>query len=115
MLRIGCRTAHIGSAALILGAAYYHQLDALDWWALPVLAGSGIIIVLDDFYRRGRHLLRMAQFWILVCKLLLLGLAIWNRDLLLPALWGSLIIGSIVSHVPGFIRHHELWGATPKS
>lgn len=110
ILRISCRTIHIGSAALILGAAYYQQLNAVDWWALPALAGSGMVIVLDDFVRRGWHLLRIAQFWILVAKLSLLALGIWNRDLLLPALWASLIIGSIVSHVPGYVRHYELWG-----
>lgn len=110
VLRISCRTIHIGSAVLVLGAAYYQQLDSLDWWALPTLIGSGMIIMIDDFLRRGWHLFRLAQFWVLAFKLVILGLGVWHRSLLLPALWTSLVVGSVVSHIPGYLRHYELWG-----
>lgn len=110
MLRIALRTAHIGAAGLILGAAHLGAEDRLGpgVWMTLLLTGFGILA--DDAYKWREHLWRMGQLWMLLAKLALLGAGFAHRPLLLPMLWAVLVLGSVVSHAPGSVRHFELWG-----
>lgn len=110
-LRIALRTAHIGAAGLLLGAAHLGQLSALWPGTWGVLAGTGLGILADDVYRWRAHLPRMLQFWTLLSKLALVGIAASVPGMLEAGLWGALVIGSVVSHASGKLRHKELWGA----
>lgn len=101
-LRITARTAHIGTAALTLGAATFDG-DAATWAGAALV--TGLVIVADDLFKWGLLYLRMLQSWVVIAKLALLLLGIARPALLLPCLWTALVLGSVVSHAPGKLRH----------
>ena len=106
-LRIGVRTIHIGAGAMVLGAVAFRQ--APGGWA-PLLFVSGLGLVADDLYRYRLAWFRFAQAWIVLAKIGVLGWGIAVPEHRLVALWGVLIIGSVISHAPGNWRQYALWG-----
>lgn len=108
LVRITARTVHIGAAAVVLGAAVWGH-DALEWGG--VLMASGLVIVADDVVKHGRSYLRYAQSWAVLAKLVLLAIGLAWPVILVPCLVGALVVGSLISHAPGAIRHFPVWGA----
>ena len=108
VVRISARTVHIGAVAVLLGAAQLGRAGEVGAWVWPALIGSGGAIILDDIYRWRGYLWRMAQLWVLLAKFALLYVAMSVPSLLLPCLWGALLLGSVVSHAPGSVRHYDL-------
>ncbi len=106
-LRIALRTLHIASACIVLGAAFFQQ-EAGSW--ISLLVYSGVAIVANDLFRYGADYLRYVQFWAIVAKMAVVLLAVAMPALLLPAMFTALVIGSIISHAPGALRHYPLWG-----
>jgi hypothetical protein len=106
-IRIALRTVHIGGAAMLLGAISFGG-DPGRWpWALLL---SGLLIMADDLFKYGLAWLRWMNFWVLAFKVAFLAAGIFRPDLLKWALWTALILGSLISHAPGSIRHRALWG-----
>ena len=67
-------------------------------------------LVADDLYRYRLAWFRFAQAWIVLAKIAVLGWGIAVPEHRLVALWGVLIIGSVISHAPGNWRQYALWG-----
>lgn len=114
-MRIALRTAHIGAASMMLGAAHWDSPQAAvhsDFVGL--LLGSGAGILMDDLYRYGARWVRMLQFWAAASKVALLVAGVLMPDLLIPCMWAALIVGSVVSHAPGEVRHFEFWGRSAR-
>ena len=112
VVQIGMRTAHIGAAAMTLGAIAFGGESGV-WHAILIL--SGLVIIADDAYRYGSPYFRYLQSWVIVTKVaLLLVAAVWS-GFLLAAIWLNLVIGSIISHAPAKIRHYCLWGDSEAS
>jgi len=110
-VRIVARTVHIGAAALTLGAATYATeatalVDARQWAAIALLSGGSIVA--DDFFKWGWLYLRMFQSWVVLLKLGLLLVGLACPQALAPCLWTALVLGSVVSHAPGRLRHLRL-------
>jgi len=107
-LRIAARTAHIGAAALTLGAATFvdptSRAQVAEHWAGFALL-TGILIVCDDLFKWGLLYLRMIQAWVVAVKLALILVGLAHPSLLAPCLWAALVLGSVVSHAPGRLRH----------
>jgi hypothetical protein len=111
-LRIALRTGHIAAAALILGAAHFVSPEvARSHDAVALLVGTGGAILVDDAYRYGTKWLRMAQCWGALLKVALFCVGLVRAEWLLPCAWTALVLGSLVSHAPGDVRHYKLWGA----
>ncbi len=102
VVRIGLRTVHIGGACMVLGAAHFAEVPPT---AMTVLILSGLGIALDDLYKWGTVYLGMVQSWVVGTKLTLLLVAASVPEALLPCLWTALVLGSVVSHSPGRLRH----------
>jgi len=106
-LRMALRTLHIAAAAVTLGAAIFGQTPE-PWGGL--LLGSGLAMVLLDVRKLGWDWLRYVQGASVLLKLALVALGLAWSPALLPGLWAALVVGSLVSHAPGSIRHAALWG-----
>ena len=106
-LRILIRTVHIGSAAMLLGAATFDQ--AIDPWAGIVLLSGGAIVI-SDLLKYGSGWFRYAQGWAVLVKLALVVVGLLWPPLLVPGLWACLVVGSVISHAPGTLRHFAFWG-----
>jgi hypothetical protein len=107
VIRISLRTLHIGAAAMTMGAVFFGG-DPGSWPMLLMATGLGILS--DDLYKYGLDWMRWLNFWVLAFKLTLLGVALYRPDFLKVAMWSALILGSLISHAPGKIRHAALWG-----
>ena len=105
-IRIGLRTVHIAAASVVGGGAFYGH-PANGWAGL--LVASGGAIVLDDVYKYGGDYFRYLQSWAVIVKLVLLWIGLVSGSLLF-CLALALVIGSVVSHAPGYVRQHAFWG-----
>lgn len=105
-LRIVLRTVHIAAIGWLLGAAIYQAPSEG-----PVLATmlSGGAMVVEALARYGADWLRFVGSWVVLCKLALLVFALWSGMPLWPLLL-ALVLGSVISHAPGRVRQHALWG-----
>ncbi len=105
-LRIALRTAHIAAIGWLLGAAIYQGPSEG-----PVLATmlSGGAMVVEALVRHGSDWLRFVGSWVVLAKLGLLIFALWSGMPLWPLLL-ALVLGSVISHAPGRLRQHALWG-----
>ena len=108
VFRITARTAHIGSASLVLGAAVFGGVVP---YAAPILLFSGCAIVMHDVHKHGWDNFRYVHGAAVLVKLGLVTLGVARPSLLVPSLWAALIVGSVISHAPGAIRQYPLWGA----
>jgi hypothetical protein len=70
---------------------------------------SGGAMVAEALVRYGTDWLRFVGSWVVLFKLALLVLALWSGMALWPLLL-ALLLGSVISHAPGRIRQHALWG-----
>ena len=113
--RIGMRTVHIGAIAIIFGSAT-HQITrgSLLAWAWSIAAISGLAIMSDDLFRYGFQYLRRWMFWATASKLALLSSIALAPQFSLYLLAFALVIGSVVSHMPGRLRYRALWGEDPQ-
>jgi hypothetical protein len=110
-VRIAFRTLHIAAAAMVLGAAHFDSPQAaVHGDFVSLLIGSGAAILFDDAYRYGWRWVRMAQFWAAMSKVALLAIGLLQPELLILCAWAALVVGSIVSHASGEVRHFLLWG-----
>jgi hypothetical protein len=107
-IRILFRTVHIGSVVTFMGAVLCGQTPT---GSLHLLLFSGAYLVAEQFYRYGPAYLRFASFWTVVTKVAILMLGLLVPQALVSTLWASLILGSLISHAPGRVRHFSLWGA----
>lgn len=100
------RTAHLGGVVGVLGAALY---DApVGGWA-ELLVGSGMVLVADEFWRFGLAWLRYLQAWVLLAKIGLFAVFA-AADAPLAGLWVAFLLGSVISHAPGPLRHFAILG-----
>ncbi len=91
---------------MVLGAAAWGH-DGTAW--VGTMVGSGLIIVADDLYKYGMAWLRYLQAWAVIAKLALLMVGLLAHDWLVHSLLAALVVGSLISHAPGRIRHFSLW------
>lgn len=106
-LHVVVRTAHIAAAGITLGGVTLGA-DPGAW--APAAGLTGAALVADDLYRYGEHWFRYTQSWVILLKLALLWGAAARPEHLGPALWAALVLGGLISHAPGFVRQHALWG-----
>ena len=100
------RTAHLSGVIGVFVAALGGEASAL--WA-GVLLLSGLLLVLDDFWRFGVAWLRYLQCWVVVSKLVFFALFCWAGSPL-TGLCVAFLLGSLISHAPGELRHLALQG-----
>lgn len=104
-LRITARTIHIGAAAMVLGAVAFNG-EAGAWTAILVL--TGVFIMGDDTYKYGLDYFRTLQSWAIFLKLAALALTVIWPTSLLGAMWFCLVLGGLISHAPGKVRHFAI-------
>ena len=114
LLRISLRTLHIAAAVIVLGAVHFDvegeaALQATEWLGLLIASGAGILA--DDLYRYGPRWFGFAQFWASAAKVVLMAVALFLPDVRAACMWAALVVGSLISHAPGAIRHFEVFGA----
>lgn len=107
-VRIGLRTVHLGCVAMVLGAATFAH-ERLDLWLAGLLLSGGLLVV-EELYRYGRDWFRWLQAWVVLTKLGLFAIVLLMDTWQVPALWTALVLGAIISHAPGKVRQHPLWG-----
>jgi hypothetical protein len=103
-VRIILRTGHIAAVVGVVGSLE----NRVAWAGLLLASGGGIALL--DLERHGADLFRYLQGQAVLAKLALLALGILVPWMLMPALWACLVIGAVISHAPGSIRQHTLWG-----
>lgn len=102
-LSIGIRTLHLASVVGVFSA------PSPDAWA-ALLLGSGALLIADDLWRFGLDWLRWVQAWVILGKLGVFGVcALAGHPVV--GLWAALVLGSLISHAPGALRHAPLLGA----
>jgi len=107
-VRIALRTLHIAAAAMVVGAAVHD--GAYGMWP-DLLALSGLAIVADEIYKGGLDWFRYLHAWVVCAKVALAVFGALYPDWVLHALFAALVLGSVISHAPGRVRHFSLWGA----
>ena len=107
IVRTIIRTIHIGSVVMFMGS---HLFSSSPGVALNVLIVTGLYLMFDQYIRDGADYFRYATFWSTLFKVFLLGLGFFMPKYMAGALWGCLIVGSMISHAPGKIRHYAVWG-----
>lgn len=106
-IRIAVRTVHIGSVVLFMSAVFSGTDPHSSGFVLVL---SGFYLVSDKLLRDGLAHFRYLSFWVVFLKLVALCAGLIYRPILLESLWACLILGSLISHAPGTIRHFALWG-----
>ena len=100
--RITARTLHIAAIAVWIGS---YVFDGDSGWSPFVAAATGFAIVAIDVYKYGLDYFRYMLSWAIALKLCIIVVAHFWVPLRPLALWTSLVIGSLISHAPGKIRH----------
>lgn len=77
-------------------------------WAGPILLVSGAGIAATDVQRYGLGWLRTVGGWSVLAKLGLVAVGVAEPALWPPVLWTCLVIGVLISHAPGAIRHGDV-------
>jgi len=93
---------------MVLGAVAFDG-NAGPWTAILVF--SGFFIMVDDTYKYGADYVRTLQSWVIFLKLGALALTLVWPGLLLAAMWFCLVLGGLISHAPGKIRHYSFGGS----
>lgn len=106
-LRIAFRTLHLGAVAMLLGSAVF--ADGLGPWLEAVLLTGGLLVG-EELYRYGSDWFRWLQSWVVLGKLALLVCVFALPAYQVPALWAALVMGSVISHAPGWVRQYGLIG-----
>lgn len=101
-VRITARTVHIAAIAVWIGS-YVYDGDSGLW---PIVAAiTGFVIVASDVFKYGLDYFRYMLSWAIALKLIIITVAHFWIPLRPFALGVSLVIGSLISHAPGKIRH----------
>ena len=106
-LNIALRTAHIGAMAVLLGGHAFdvtpERLEVILWLTI----GTGIALAAVEagprllWFHQVRGVLTMVKL-ALICAVPLA----W--DYRLPILLAVVVVGSVVSHMPGRFRHYSV-------
>lgn len=109
-LSVLLRSVHISAAAVVLGGVFldagHDEISVAIWAALL----SGCLMLLVDMLKSPRVLLQGSDLFVLL-KLALLAVGFF----FLPSqrfCWylAATFAASVGSHMPGALRHHEIWG-----
>ena len=101
------RTAHILTSGILLGGYFFDQSTvALEPWLLATVI-SGILLLAADIHASAAVLFEVRGVAVLM-KLVLLALVPVFWDARITLMVASLVIGSIVSHMPKRYRHKVL-------
>lgn len=103
LLRVAHMVGVVGSGAVLLGAK---PLAGSEIYAL-VLVGSGMGIVLLDYWANPDYLRQISGLGIL-CKVLLLATTIMLAGLVEPVFWAVLVGSVLLSHAPRWLRHRQV-------
>ncbi len=106
-IRTMVRTAHIGGVVVFMGAILGGGFSVVGG---VVLGLTGVYLVVDQLIRDGSAHIRFAVFWAVVLKISALTVGFLHAAWLVPCLWFCLIVGGLISHAPGSVRHFSLWG-----
>jgi len=103
---IGLRTAHLGAMAAFLGGAI---LGEIPRGSTELVVLTGLLMCASELSRHGLDWLRYTQAWTVIIKVTAFAVA----TALGYPLWGAglaLVLGSVISHAPGAIRHAAVLG-----
>lgn len=103
----GLRTVHILTSGILLGGYFFDQtsVELEPWlWATVI---SGILLLAADVHASAVVLVEVRGVAVLI-KLVLLALVPVFWDARITLMVASLVIGSIVSHMPKRYRHKAL-------
>lgn len=107
LLGVLVRTAHLAGVVGVFAAA--RTGGPAGPWAAGVVV-TGLALAADELWRHGLDWLRWAQAWALGAKLVVFaGAVAWGRPEV--GFWAALVVGSVVSHGPGALRHRGVVGA----
>lgn len=105
-LDIGLRTAHLAAMAFFLGGAALGDAPA---WSLAATVATGLALCASDVARHGDDWFRYAQAWAVIGKVAVFtALAAAGEPSWAAA--AALVVGSVISHAPGAIRHAAVVG-----
>ena len=103
----GLRTVHILTSGILLGGYIFDQPTvALEPWLLATVI-SGVLLLATDLHATAAVLVEVRGIAVLI-KLVLLALVPVFWDTRITLMVASLVIGSIVSHMPKRYRHKVL-------
>jgi multisubunit Na+/H+ antiporter MnhB subunit len=107
-VRTGLRTVHILTSGVLLGGYIFNQPTAeLEPWLLATVI-SGILMLATDVHASAAVLIELRGLAVVI-KLVLLALVPVFWDARIALLLASLVIGSIISHMPKRYRHKVLF------
>jgi len=103
---IGLRTAHLAAMGVFLGGAVLGEVPV---GATDAVVVSGVLMCASELSRHGLDWLRYTQAWTVIVKVACFGiLAALGHPLAGAGL--ALLLGSVISHAPGAIRHASIVG-----
>jgi hypothetical protein len=105
-LSVAVRTAHLAGVVGVFGAAW-RDAPAGPWADLVLLSGAALVA--DELWRFGLDWLRWTQAWVLGAKLLAFA-ALYAVGEPVAGLWVAFLLGSLIAHAPGELRHAPLVG-----
>ncbi|MFN7144758.1 MAG: hypothetical protein ACK4YP_13360 [Myxococcota bacterium] len=106
-LGVFVRTAHLAGVVGVFAAAWRGAPAGV--WADLVLVSGGALVA-DELWRFGLDWLRWTQAWAIVAKLVAFA-ACYGVGEPMAGLWAAFLLGSLISHAPGELRHAPLFGA----
>ncbi len=103
-IRIGFRTGHIAaSTALVGGHVFGVDAGRLEPWLWATVI-TGVALIGTDLYQSLLWLREVRGAAVLAKAALLLAIPVW-WDARVPILFAVIVIGSVVSHMPGRYRY----------
>jgi len=103
-IRIGLRTVHLLTMAVLLGGHVFEQpVDVLQFWLVATIT-SGVLLLLTDLYASMAILFELRSLAAVIkIGLVLLVPFFWQYRIFL--LVTVLVIGAVSSHLSGQLRH----------
>ena len=105
-LNLSLRAAHLAGIVL-LGASLLGAGEPGPGILLTLVSGLGMFA--GDLWANPGHVREIAGFGVLL-KLALVAVMAFHPPLALPLFWAILVISTLLSHAPGRLRHHRLFG-----
>lgn len=107
VIRTTLRTAHLVAFGALYGGHVYDVPAAALWPALVATVGSGAALMGLEIYRTPLWLVQVRGVVTLVKIILVAAVAVcWTARVWL--LTAALVIGAVVSHMPGRYRYYSL-------
>jgi hypothetical protein len=107
-INIGCRTVHLASTGILLGAHYFDVPAASLYPFLWVAIGSGMGMILVEVYPTAHWLHQVAALAV-YAKLGLLCLIPFLWEARVPLLLGVVLLAGVGAHAPRTVRHYSVW------